>query len=290
MKQATKHLARQIQQALLALPPPILLETLDQWLKEVGELFEDGEGMEDVQKLLGYRARSAATGQLYGSREELCEVEPETEAMTWVRPAAQGLQEVLGKMQPGEIYHGVVMLAGEALRQKNYAQHWSEPPGAYADGYAFMRTLVSYLELRKAGGERSTEQFEQQYQAPLEALGAAYPEAQEDECAGAPHLLTHERAVHFHVSMTSADEQQQAALRQALQQLDCLLSPSVEATSIEGSIFYVPGRHSDLKTLARVRRLLKRWQRLGRITWTEQREHPPRQLPHPKRKQKARRG
>jgi hypothetical protein len=288
MKKATKHAAKQIQQALLALPPTILLETIDRWLKDWGGLFEDIDGVEGFQELFDYRARSDATGHPYVSLEELFEAEPETEAFTWVPPTAQALQNVLRKMQPTEIYHGVVTLAGEVLRQKCYTLHWGEPPGAHSDGYAFMRTLVSYLELRKVEGDLPTEQFEQQYQTTLEALGTTNPDEQEDAFPGTPHMLTHERAVHFRVAMSSVDEQQRASLRQALQQLDCMLSPSVETMSIEGRVFYVPGRRTDLETLRRVRRLLNRWQRRGRITWTQQQEKPPKRLLHTKHKRKAR--
>jgi len=204
-------------------------------------------------------------------------------------PEPSRLREVVRRKQPKEVYHSIIALAGEALRQADFAAQWAEPPGEHSDGYAFIQSLERYLILRKEAGSERIEQFEARYAEQLAACADAFPGGRAEIFERLPGLLANVRAVHFRVTMSAADEQQQASLRQALHLCGCVLSPSLEAKSIEGSVFYVPGSRTDLKTLARVRRLLNRWLRAGHITWTEQKEKSPHHLPHTKHKHEARR-
>lgn len=289
MQPATRKLAVRVQQALLALPDEMLFETLSHWLDTINDLYEDTEILASYCESLGYHVGSVESGQAYDSLAELDEAEPEAGEVHWIPPEPSRLREVVRRKQPKEVYHHIIALAGEALRQADFAAQWAEPPGEQSDGYAFIRSLERYLTLRKEAGSDGIEQFEARYADQLAACADAFSDERAEIFESLPGLLMTEHAVHFRVIMSSADEQQQASLRQALHQYDCLLSPSGEATSIEGSVFYVPGRRADLKTLARVRRLLNRWQQRGWITWTEQKEKPPKRLPHTKHKQKARR-
>jgi len=266
----------------------MLFELLSHWLDTINDLYGDTEILASYGESLGYRVASVASGQTYDSLADLDEVEPEAVEVHLIPPEPARLREVLRRKQPKEVYHHLIALAGEALQQEDFAAQWAEPPGEQSDGYGFMRSLERYLTLRKEAGSDGIEQFEARYTEQLAACADAFPGERTEVFENLPGLLMNERAVHFRVTMSAADEQQQVSLLQALQQCGCVLSPSVEAKSIEGSVFYVPGRQTDLKTLARVRRLLNRWQRVYRITWTEEKEKPPRRLPHTKHKQKTR--
>ncbi|GHO87641.1 hypothetical protein [Dictyobacter formicarum] len=289
MNKTTKQLARQVQQALLALPEPILLETIDQWLKTLEELFEEHSMMDGYYELFGYRVRSQATGRQYASLDECFEAEPEIEDITWLPQTGEDLREILRKMQPQQIYHGVVALAGDAFRQKTGVANFGEPPADHVDGYVFMRNLTGYLDLRKEGADLSTEQFEERYHKDLKALTALNVVEEEDIFGSLPASFTDEHAVHFHITFSQNNQQQHRDLRQALQQRDCVLSSSLEENTLEGFVSYRPGHHHDLKMLAHVRRLLNRWQRSERITWAEWKEKPPKRLSQKKHKQKVRR-
>ena len=288
MQPTTRKLAVRVQQALLALTDEMLFELISYWLATINDLSGDTEILASYHESLGYRIASVASGQAYDSVEALDEAEPDAEDIRWIPPDPSHLREVVRRKQPKEVYHHLIALAGEALRQEDFAAQWAEPPGEQSDGYGFMRSLERYLTLRKEAGSEGIEQFEAQYAEQLAACADAFPGERTEVFENLPDLLMNERAVHFRVTMSAADEQQQVSLLQALQQCGCVFSPSVEAKSIEGSVFYVPGRQTDLKTLARVRRLLNRWQRVYRITWTEEKEKPPRRLPHTKHKQKTR--
>ncbi len=281
MQPATRKLAARVDE--------MLFETLSHWMDTINDLYEETEILASYRESLGYRVSSVASEQTYDSIEALDEVEPEAGDVHWIPPEPARLREVVRRKQLKEVYHQIIALAGEALRQTDFAAQWAEPPGEQSDGYAFMRSLERYLTLRKEAGSDGIEQFEARYAEQLDACADSFSGERAEIFESLPGLFMNEHAVHFRVAMSSADGQQQTSLRQALQQFDCMLSPSVEANAIEGSVFYVPGSRTDLKTLARVRRLLNRWQRSGRITWTEQKEKPPKRLPHTKHKQKARR-
>jgi hypothetical protein len=285
MKKTTKRLAQQVQQALLALPDTLLIATIEEWLKDLDDLYEgDNDGFYEI---FGYDIRSEETGRLYTSLDAFFEAEPEAETITWQPPTADGLRSALEKMQPSTIYHGVVMLAGDVFRQKACAASWSEPPEGQSDGYAFMQALTGYLTLRKEAEDLSTEQFEERFHERLETL--APPEIAEDQEAfnDFSGFFTNERVFHFCVTFTKPDAQQQRDLLQALHRYDCILS-EVD-NSILGSLSYVHWHQNDRKALARVQRLLNRWQRSGRITWTSRKEKPPKRTAPRKHPSNARR-
>ena len=55
MQATTKRRARQVQQALLALPDTLLLETIDQWLKVLDEYFLEDSKTDVYYEVLAYR-------------------------------------------------------------------------------------------------------------------------------------------------------------------------------------------------------------------------------------------
>jgi hypothetical protein len=153
MKKTTKRLARQVQQALLALPDTLLLTTIEEWRKRWDDLYEESSVTDGFYEILGYQLLSETTGKQYASLDAFFEAEPETEEILWLSPAGHALRAILEKMQPNVVYHVIVTLAGDVFRQKWFATHWGEPPEAQSDGYAFMHALASYLDLRKKAGE-----------------------------------------------------------------------------------------------------------------------------------------
>jgi hypothetical protein len=289
MKKTTRRLAQRVNLALLDLPDALLLEMVDGWLRELDALFEDSSVMDESYGMLGYRARSEATGRSYASLDALDESEPEVEEFSWMPPAAQELREKLRTMQPTRVYHTVVALAGEIFRQKPFAVRWGEPPGGQDDGYVFIRALVGYLVLRKAGGDIALEQFEALYSEQLEVLAAVPSPAEEGSEAGQPGLFSNERRCHFRVVFLHPPGKPRRNLLQALQQYDCTIQQPLGENDIEGYVSYFPSSRDDLKTLARVRRLLNRWQRDGQITWRERKEKPPRRRHTQKQRRSAKR-
>jgi hypothetical protein len=290
MKNTTKRLARQVQQALLALPDPLLLTTIETWLKESLDLYDGDCDSDSFYEIFGYSIRSEETGRLYESLEDYFEVEPEADEITWQPPTGEALRTALEKMQSATVYHGVVALAGDAFRQKMFAASWGEPPDTQSDGYAFMRALAGYLALRKEAEDLSPELFEERFNEELEAL--APPETVEDEAVFGDFsgFFTNERVFHFHVTFTKEGIQQHRNLVQALEHYDCTLSDEASENRITGSLSYIHWLSRDLRALARVQRLLNRWQRSGWITWTARKEKPPKRTTSQKQRSKGKRG
>jgi hypothetical protein len=179
MQSRTRKLAARVQRALLALSDEVLAETIAHWLSTIQELYEDAEILADFCEPLGYHIQSETTGQIYESLEALDVAEEDAENVLWIPPEAATLRDLVRRKQPKSVYHQIVGLAGEALRNTFFASRWGEPPGEYSDGYAFMQTLSEYLTLKQQAGPLSTERFEAIYEEQLEAL---VPE-QEDEDA-----------------------------------------------------------------------------------------------------------
>ncbi len=290
MKKTTKRLARQVQQALLALPDPLLHTTIEAWLKDLNDLSDGDADSDGLYEIFGYSVHSEETGKLYESLEDYFEAEPEADKITWHPPTAETLRKALEKMQPGTVYHGVVALAGDVFRQKMFASSWSEPPDGQSDGYAFMQALVGYLALRKEAVDLPTELFEERYEEQLETLSP--PEIAEDNAGfdDFSGFFTNERVFHFHVIFTEEGIQQHRNLVQALQHYDCTLSDETSDNRITGSLSYIHWHRRDLKALARVQRLLNRWQRSGWITWTARKERLPKRTASRKQRSKGKRG
>src|SRR6266700_3991002 len=244
MQKKTKQLARQVQEALLALPDTILLEEIDHWLNVVTTQFEDIALEDNSYEIFGYRVESKATGQQYPSLDELFELESDVEEIIWLSPKGEDLRATLQKMQPDDIYHQVVALAGDAFQQKSYAIRFGEPPGNQSNGYTFMLNLVSYLKLRKEGQELSTEQFEKQYQEQLEEIAGE----EEETFDLLPDLFLNDYAVHFRITFLQNNPQYYRDLQQALKQYDGMVSP-LEENTMKCTVFYRPGHHQDLKML-----------------------------------------
>src|SRR5579864_801529 len=287
MQNTTKRLARQVQQALLALPDTLLLTTIEAWLKDLNDLYDGACDCDGFYEIFGYNIRSEETGRLYESLEDYFEAEPEADEITWQPPTGEALRAALEKMQPATVYHGVVALAGDVFRQKMFAASWSEPPDEQSDGYAFMQALAGYLALRKEAEGLTTELFEERYEEQLETLSppeAAKDNAGFDDFSG---FFANERALHFRVTFTDVEAQQRRNLLQALQHYDCILSET--DNGIEGSLSYIHWHRNDLKALARVQRLLNRWQRSGWITWTARKEKPPKRATSQKHRSQGKR-
>ena len=285
MKKTTRRLASQVQRALLDLPDALLLATIDGWLRELNELLEDSDGS---YGLLGYRPRSEATGRTSASLEVLDETEPQAEEFCWLPPAAPVLRATLRAMQPTRVYHTVVALAGEVFLRKPFAATWGEPPGGQSDGYSFMKALVGYLALRRAAGDIPLEQFEAQYSEQLEALAAASSPTEGRADPSTSDLFPNERRWHLRIVFLHPSEQQRHNLLQALQQYDCTIQQGQGEQEIAGYVsYFLPPQRVDLDVLVRIRRLLNRWQREGRITWTGRKQKPARRQRARKQKKKV---
>ena len=287
MKNTTKKLARQVQQALLALPDTLLLATVEAWLKDLNDLYDGACDCDGFYEIFGYSVRAEETGRLYESLEDYFEAEPEATEITWQIPTREALRATLEKMQPSTVYHGIVALAGDVFRQKMFAASWGEPPDGQSDGYAFMQALVGYLALRKEAEELSLEVFEERDEEQLETLAPAETAEDDMRFDDFSGFFANERVFHFCVTFTDANTQQRRDLLQALQRYDCMLSET--DAGIEGSLSYVHWHRKDLKALARVQRLLNRWQRSGWITWTSRKEKPPKRTTPQKHRSQAKR-
>ncbi|HEY1354591.1 MAG TPA: hypothetical protein VGF67_33695 [Ktedonobacteraceae bacterium] len=76
MKQHTRKLAGQVQDALVALPDAMLTETLTHWLECADEGLEHTGRSDRYRCVLGYRVQSEKTGTIYPSCEALDRAEP----------------------------------------------------------------------------------------------------------------------------------------------------------------------------------------------------------------------
>jgi hypothetical protein len=180
MQSRTRKLAARVQRALLALSDEELAETIAHWLSTIQELYEDAEVLADFCESLGYQVQSETTGRMYESLEALDVAEEDVENVLWIAPEASTLRDLVRRKQPKQVYHQIVALAGEALRNTFFASRWGEPPGEYSDGYAFMQTLSEYLTLKQQAGPLPTERFEAIYEEQLEALGGPDQEDEEE--------------------------------------------------------------------------------------------------------------
>jgi hypothetical protein len=143
MKKQTKNLAKQVQDALLALPDAVLMETLTKWLDGIDEL--PLEWSDEFRYVLGYRVQSDETDKIYTSFEELALAEPEGSCSSWIIPDAQAQRTLLTNLSIEQFYHTVIALAGEALSHQAYEEKWGSPPSTISDGYDFMRCLAVQL-------------------------------------------------------------------------------------------------------------------------------------------------
>jgi hypothetical protein len=142
MKKRTRQLAQAVREALLALPDVLLMETLDEWFERAESQLVCLEWADDYKYGLGYRVQSDDTEKIYATIDEYCEVEPDGSSFSWLVPDVETLRANLTVEQ---VYHTIVQLAGEALREQRYEQGWEMPPSTGSDGYDFMRCLTVYL-------------------------------------------------------------------------------------------------------------------------------------------------
>jgi hypothetical protein len=283
MQPRTRLLAACVQQAVVALSDENLLETSEHWLTILQARFEWIEMLEDDCESLGYRVRSATTGQEYASLCELDEAEPEVEEICWVTPDMQVFRERLRKMPPKHFYHQVITLAGLVFREKPCAAQWGEPPSGQCDGSAFMQALAHDLTLKREADPLSSEQFEA---LPDEEL-AALEERNQTERGGDEwfaDVYPHERQRHFHSECSASTETKPHVLIEVLQRYGCTVRTELTESGIEGFCESIPWHKEALKTLSRVRHLLNRWQRHEVIGWSYGKVKAPKRQPSPQRK------
>ncbi|GLV56025.1 hypothetical protein KDH_28690 [Dictyobacter sp. S3.2.2.5] len=148
MKKKTKDLAKQIQDALLALPDAMLMETLTRWLDRAEDELAYLDWSDEYRYMLGYRVQSDTTGAIYTSFESLDEAEPDGDGGTWVVPPIEMVRSLLVNLSPEGFYRGILPLAGDALRHQAYEEGWDSPPSTSSDGYNFMRCLAIHLRYK----------------------------------------------------------------------------------------------------------------------------------------------
>jgi hypothetical protein len=145
MKQKTRQLAQEVQEALLALPDALLMDTLNEWFERAEGQMACLEWVDDFKYALGYRVQSDDTEKIYPTIDEFCEAEPDGSSFSWLVPDMETLR---ASFTVEHVYHIVIQLAGEALAKQSYEQHWGSPPSSYSDGYDFMRCLTVYLHTK----------------------------------------------------------------------------------------------------------------------------------------------
>ncbi|GLV56481.1 hypothetical protein KDH_33220 [Dictyobacter sp. S3.2.2.5] len=165
MKKKTKDLAKQIQDALLALSDVMLMETLTQWLDRAEDELAYLDWSDEYRYMLGYRVQSDTTGAIYSSFESLDEAEPDGDGGTWVVPPIEMLRGLLVNLSPEDFYRGILPLAGDALRHQAYEEGWGSPPSTFSDGYNFMRCLAIHLRYKdlESQGMKHRYSFSLQY-------------------------------------------------------------------------------------------------------------------------------
>lgn len=276
MQPHIRELATQIQQALLALPNERLLETAEQWLAPLYEQCDDLEFIIACYEALGYRPRSAVTGQLYESCANLDETEPETLDFSWVTPEPQALRERLYTMPAEQFYYQVIDLAGQELSGKSFAWDWGAPPDHQNTGETFLPSLLGYLILRKEAATLSAEQFEREYREQLEALVVPVQEVEKEPPQEDRKFFSHKRLWHFRFVLATANQEQQQAIVTMLHQCGAQFLETASGSVMEGAIPYIYWHKDDLKALRQAQRWLNRWQAKGWLSWSSWKTKPPR--------------
>ena len=87
------------------------------------------------------------------------------------------------------------------------------------------------------------------------------------ECVPRSPFLRNQRTLHVSITLETNDRQRQRDLIQNLQRLECTVT-AMDGETIMGSLAYNPRSSIDRKALARLHKLLNRWQRNGHLTWT----------------------
>src|SRR5260370_21990938 len=127
MKQKTRNLAKQIQDALLALPDAVLLETLNQWLDLAGEELQYLDWSDEYRYKLGYRVQSYETSVIYASFEELGEAEDDPD-VSWVVPNIETQRKIITQISVEDFYHTILDLASKALARQSSEERGGSPP------------------------------------------------------------------------------------------------------------------------------------------------------------------
>lgn len=147
MKPKTRSLAKQVQDALLALPDAVLLETLNQWLDLADEELQYLDWSDEYRYKLGYRVQSYQTKVIYASFEELGEAEDEPD-VSWVVPDIGTQRKIISQLSVEDFYHTILDLASKALALQASEERWGSPPSVISDGYAFMRCIATHLHAK----------------------------------------------------------------------------------------------------------------------------------------------
>lgn len=155
MKQKTKGLTKQVQDALLALSDAMLTETLTQWLDCAEDELANLDWSDGYRYMLGYRVRSDETGAIYPSFEALDEAEPDGSCVSWVEPSIETVRSLLANLPPEDFYRAILPLASDALCHQAYKVGWGSPPSVFSDGYDFMRCLTVHLRYKELEGQGS---------------------------------------------------------------------------------------------------------------------------------------
>jgi hypothetical protein len=153
MKQKTKGLTKQVQDALLALSDVMLTETLTQCLDRADEELAYLDWSDEYRCTLGYRVQSDETGAIYPSFEVLDEAEPDGSCGSWVMPSIEMVRSLLANLPPEDFYHAILPLASDALCHQAYKEDWDSPPSVASDGYDFMRCLIVHLRYKGLEGQ-----------------------------------------------------------------------------------------------------------------------------------------
>lgn len=147
MKGRTRTLTEQVRKALLALPDPMLMKMLAEWLEGADEHVQDLEWIDECRYALGYRVQSDETETIYASFDELAETEPDACA-SWIAPNIKTMRTILANCSTEQFYHTIIDLAGDGLRDLAYKESWGSPPSVASDGYDFMRCLTVHLRYK----------------------------------------------------------------------------------------------------------------------------------------------
>jgi hypothetical protein len=112
MKSSTKALARQMRDALLALPDEALVKTAEHWGALLKQMTAgDFDLLEEALLACGLQFRSTTTEQVYPGLGALLLAEPTFEHCTFVAVDPGQLRTLFQQMPLRQFYHSIVPLA-----------------------------------------------------------------------------------------------------------------------------------------------------------------------------------
>jgi hypothetical protein len=271
-------MASSLQEQLLALPDPLFMEMIDQWVWLVLEQEMKTKDVSQYLRLLKYQIRSNETEETYDSFLLFDDIEPETEEFEFLPPEPQIVRDVLGALSTENIYQRMLCPIIDGLQQSWHSKHPFSEGSAQVNQKQARGVLLQYLlqcvTLRQSAVHLSKEAFEATYQEQLNIPKLPLRAAEKELWY---EIDSEVRLWQFRIQFINQSDEHISTVQEALQKLGASISDTAIEGTLTGDIPYIYWHGDDIQALRRARKWLNRWQQQGWLTWTSHKAIPPRQ-------------